>query len=565
MAFFLRTTSFPPLTQITAVPQIVVIDLTGPAIVFGTKPGACCLVAEFTAGAFSPTEVTSDQQTKALYSGNGKIYPYFAQVGGIQNGNNAGATSGITYEGAGLLQLLGKSFQRLILVRVDHEAVTTDGGTTKGQLSVTVTVNANDQDGASHTNKDIVIPAGYRMGSANTFAGSTRVFATSGNFTIPKGTTLTANAVTVLINCFPIVVIEPVVATAIAAIAFVLDSVLPNVDPGTTITAVNNSTALWPNGTGTTLAARIASQYPAAINTTLPNQTPASDIVVVWAARRTVAIRQALANNANNSSSIGRGRVACVSAQPAASTSAVDAAAGITAAIGLAGSDNYAQPADRVIITFPQHQIVVDDFGGIAVTINADGAMACTLSNFPEEMNPGASNAFIQFITAMEASYVLNPLAKGDYANLIAAGVCALYFDRAAGWQFMQGVTAANSTNFPTRVPIKRRRMADFIEDTLADIASPYLKQPATDDRQRAFVMEVETFLESLKATNTPASQRIVDYKVDDVSGNTPDQLALGIFVVKVFVKLLASMDYIVYIATIGETVTIPTSVAAAA
>ncbi len=565
MAFFLRTTSFPPLTQITAVPQIVVIDLTGPAIVFGTKPGAVSLVGEFTAGAFAPTEVTSDQQLKALYSGDSKIYPYFAQVAGIQNGNNAAASSGVTYEGNGLLQLLSKTFQRLVLVRVDHEAVTTDGGTTKGQLSITLTVNANDQDGANKTNKDIVIPSGYRFGSANTFAGSTRVFATSGNTLVPRGTTLVANAVTLLINCFPIVVIEPVVATAISAIAFVLDSVLPNVDPGTTLTAVTNATALWPNGTGTTLAARLASQYSPAITSTLPNQTPASDIVVIWAARRTVGIRQALATNALNSSNVGRGRVAIVAAEPSAGTSAVQAAAGVTAALGLASSDNYVQPADRVIITFPQHQIVVEDFGNVAVTINADGAMACTLSNFSEEVNPGAANAFIQFITAMEPAYVANPLAKQDYANLIAAGVCVLYFDRQAGWQFMQGVTAANSVTYPTRVPIKRRRMADFIDDTLGDIASPYLKQPATDDRQQAFTMEIEGFLESLKATNTPATQRIVDYKVDNVSGNTQDQLALGIYVVKVFVRLLASMDYIVYVATIGETVTIPTSVAAAA
>lgn len=559
MSFFLRTTTFPPLNQITAVPQIVVIDQTGPTITFGTRPGAACLVGEFTAGTFVPTEVTSDQQLKALYSGVGEIYKYFSQdAAGIQNGTQ------VTYEGNGLLQLLSKTFQRLIITRVDHEAVTTDGGTAKGQLTLTLTIAAADQT-AGLTNKDIVVPAGFRFGSANTFAGSTRVFATSGNTTIAKGATVTANQLTVAVNCFPIVVVEPVVATAIAAIAFVLDAVLPNVDPGTTITGVNNATALWPSGTGTTLTTRIASVYPTAIGKTLPNQTPQSDIVIIWSARRTVAIRQALATNAISSSSIGRGRVACVSAEPAAGTSAGQAAAGVTAAIGLAVSDNYVQPADRVIITFPQHQIVVPDFGNIAVTINADGMMACTLSNFAEEVNPGAANAFIQAITAPEASYVANPLAKQDYINLIAAGVCALYFDRQAGWQWMQGVTAANSVSFPTRTPIKRRRMADVIQDTLNDIAAPYLKQPGTDDRQRAFVMEIEGFLESLKATNTPSSQRIVDYLVDDVSGNTPEQLRLGIFVVKVYVQLLASMDYIVYVATIGETVTIPVAVAAAA
>lgn len=560
MAFFLRTITVPPLNQILAVPQIVVVDLTGPTIILGTQPGAACLVAEFVAGPFAPTEMTSDSQYRAIYTANGTIYPYLSQgATGIQNGLQS------SYEGNGGLQLLGKTFQRLILTRVDHEALTTDAGTTKAVLTLTLTVSVNDQDGASHTNKPLVIPAGYRFGSSSTFGASTRVFATSGNTTIPQGTTLTSNQVTVTVNCFPIVVVEPVVATAIAAIANVLDAAIPNADPATTITAVNNATALWPSGTGTTLAARVASQYPAAINSTQPNAIPLTAITVIWAARRTSAIRQALAANANSSSSNGPARVACVSADPSAGTTAIQAAAATTAAIGLASADAYPQPADRVIICFPQHQIVVPDFGGIAVTINLDGMMAVTLSNFPEEMNPGAANQFIQAITAPEAAFVANPLAKQDYANLIAGGVCALYFDRQAGWQFINGVTAANSVLYPTRTPIKRRRMADFIEDTLADIAAPYLKQPSTTDRQEAFVLEIETFLGSLKSVNDLSQQRIVDYLVDDVSGNTTAQLALGIFVVKVYVQLLASMDYIMFLATIGETVTIPTSVAAAA
>ena len=564
MAFFLRTTSVPPLNQILAVPQIVVVDLTGPNIVLGTQPGAACLVGEFIAGPFGPSEVTSDGQYRAIYTANGTIYPYLGQDSAGRQGNIFGAAGASAYEGNAGLQLLGKTFQRLILARVDHEAVTTDGGTTKGQLTITVTVAAADQ-AAGLTNKVLTIPAGYRFGSSSTTAASTRIFATSGNTTIPQGTTVTSNAVTVAVNCFPILVVEPVVATAATAIVNVLDSVIPNADPATTITAVNNATILWPSGTGTTLAARIASQYPAAISSTLPNADPLTSINVIWAARRTQAIRQSLGANANNASGNGPARVCCVSADPAAGTTAIQAAAATTAAIGLASADAYPQPADRVIICYPQHQIVVPDFGNIAVTINLDGMMAVTLSNFPQEVNPGAANQFIQAITAPEQAFVLNPLAKQDYANLIAAGVCALYFDRQAGWQFMQGVTAANSVLYPTRTPIKRRRMADFIEDTLGDIAAPYLKQPSTTDRQEAFVQEIETFLDSLKSVNDPSQQRIVDYLVDDVSGNTAAQMALGIFVVKVYVQTLASMDYIMFLAEIGETVTVPTSVAAAA
>lgn len=572
MPFFLRTTTFPPLNQITAIPQIVVIDQTGPAVVLGTQPGAACMVGEFVSGPVGvPTEVDTSNAVTALYTpGDGSIYPYLSQDGSsppIQNGQQ------VAYNGNGMLQLFAQTFQRLILVRVDHEAVTTDQGATKGQLTLTITVSPNDQTGGV-TNKNITIPAGARFGSASTFAGSTRVFAASGTAAgsqvIPAGTAVSSNQVTVAVNCFPIVVVEPVVATNIATITNVLDPVLPNVDPGTTITGVTNATALWPNGAGTTLALRVASQYVPSINATLPNAEPMSDIQIIWAARRVQSIRQALATNAVNSSAVARGRIAIVSAEPAAGATQSAALSAITAAEGLAVSDGYVQPADRVIITFPQSQVVLPKLGSnanVAVAINSDSWMASTLANFAEEVNPGAANPYMQGISAMEQAFVNYPLQKQDYINLIAAGVCALYFDRTQGWQWIQGVTAANSTTYPTRVPIKRRRMADLIQDTLDEIASPFIKQPATQDRIDSFLGEVVTFLETLKSTNAPALARIVDYSIDEKSFNTQALNSQGIFIYGISVQTLPSMDFPVFETQIGETVVIsqPTQAAAAA
>lgn len=561
MAFFLRVLTFPPLNQIVAVPQIVVIDRTGPTISFGTKPGAACLVGEFTAGTFVPTEVFTQQDVISQYTGDGHIYPYLSQDGSsppIQNGTQ------VNYNGNGMLALLSKTFQRLILQRVDTEAVTTDQGTVRATLSVTVTVATADQDGSGNTNKDIVIPAGARFGDT-AFAGATRVFAASGSFTIPKGTALTANAVTVQVPCFPIRVVEPVVATAASSVATVIDPVLPNVAATTVISGVTNATTLWPQGVGTTLAARIESQYIPAISRTLPSNAPMDSIVILWAARRAVTIRQALVQNAVDSSNMCRtGRVACVSAEPAAGPSSAQATAAITAAIALAGSDNYVQPADRAIICFPMSKIFVPDFG-IKVVVNSDSWMATTLANFAEEVNPGAANLYIQAIVELEDAFVNNPLLKQAHISLIAGGVAALYHDTDVGWQFMQGVTAANPVTFPTRVPIKRRRMADLIQGGLAQLATPYQKGPATTENVDAFVGSTHSFLESLKSTDLPAAQRIVDYFIDEKSGNTPALNSQGVFVYKYYVQLLPSQDYIVFDTQIGETVTIPTSVAAAA
>lgn len=561
MAFFLRTLTFPPLNQILAVPQIVVIDQTGPTISFGTRPGAACLVGEFIGGPFVPTEVTSTQDVTSQYTADGTIYRYLSQDGAatpVQNGGQVG------FNGHGMLQLLKKTFQRLILVRVDHEAVTTDGGSTKAVLQVTVTVAAVDQDGASNTNKDIVIPAGARFGDNAVFGTATKVFAVSGNITIPKGTALTTNACVVTVPCFPVKVVEPVVSTTAASVNAVIDPVLQNVAATTTITAVTNASALWPAGTGTTLATRVESVYPAAIGKTLPSNTPVNDVVILWAARRSVAIRQALATNAKDSSEIGRGRIVCVAAEPAASASSASASAAITAAIALAGSDGYVQPADRVVICFPASKVFVEDFS-LKVTINSDGWMASTLSNFAEEFNPGiANNPFIQSIVELEDAFIANPLSKTAHANLIAGGVAALYHG-AIGWEFMQGVTAANPALFATRTPIKRRRMADLIQDTLNQLAAPYQKGPATLDNVDTFVGTIHSFLDSLLSPDLPAAQRIVGYLIDETSGNTQPLNALGVYVFKVYVRTLPSLDFPVFVTQIGETVVIPTSVAAAA
>lgn len=560
MSLFLRTTTFPPIAQILAVPQVVVIDDTGPNIRFGNASAAACLVGEFTGGPFIPTEVGSPGELTATYSGDGKIWPYFSQdAAGVQNGSRA------SYNGNGMLALLKKSFRRLIIQRVDTEAVTTDGGTTKAILQITVTVAAVDQDGSGNTNKDIIVPAGARFGDNAVFGTATRVFALSGSVTIPKGTALTTNATTISAPCFPVKVIEPVVATTAAAINSVIDAVLPGVAAGTTITAVTNATSLWPSGTGTTLATRIEGQYVVAIGGTLPVLSPADAITVIWAARRTVIIRQAIATNCKDSSDAGRGRVGPVAAEPATAGTIAGAIAAKAAAIALAGSDGYVQPADRPIICFPASKIQVPDFGNIKVVVNSDSWMASTLSNFPEEKNPGARNDFIQGIVEPEDAFIASPLLRQDYANLQAAGICALYRDKKVGWQFMQGVTAANSISFPTRTPIKRRRMADLIQDELNDIAAPYLKEPATTDRVIAYNAEINAFLDGLLSPDLPPAQRIKAYLVDPISGNTAVLNALGIFVTNIYVTLLPSMDQLVFYTQIGETVTIPVTLAVAA
>lgn len=559
MPFVYRTTSLPTTAEIVRVPQIVIVDQTGPTIPLGTSPGVAMLVAESLKGDVnSPTELSGGGQAGTLF---GPLSVLLSQdAAGVQN------AGGVGWEGNGMFQLLSKTFKRLGFTRVDTECVTTDGGSTKSQLAVTVTVAAADQT-AGVLNRDILVKAGTQFGTDNTFAVSTAVMALSQDLVFLKGATVTSNAVTGNCNCFSVKRVEPIATVAAASIDSVIDSALDNVSAGTSVTGVTNASALWPPGTGTTLAARIASKYPAAITATAPGtSTVTVDTVVVWSARRTTLIRQALLANAVASSEQGRGRIAIAAAEPAASSTSAAAASGVTAAMALAAGESL--QSDRMILTFPMSQIVTDQVTGasgtVTATINADGWMASILSNFANERNPGANPApLLDSISNVEAAYAVNPLSKTDYANLLASGICPLQKDRTVGWWFLNGITAANRVTQPTRVPAKRRRMADEIQDSLAGLAAPYLKEPATTERVDAFVGEIESYLEGLLAKNRPGAQRIVAFAVDATSLNTADLTAIGIYTIGVWVRLLSSMDDIIFQTQIGETVNIPAEQAA--
>src|SRR5580692_685872 len=124
MPFLLRQNDFPTLATITAIPQIVIVDQTGPSIPVGDSDKAVCIVGEFLKGPYVPTEVTSGGMLFSLFGGlvapasNQAILSQSAVSGGVQDG------TGVGFAGNGLAQLKGRQFNRLIIQRVNCEAVT---------------------------------------------------------------------------------------------------------------------------------------------------------------------------------------------------------------------------------------------------------------------------------------------------------------------------------------------------------------------------------------------------------------------------------------------------------
>lgn len=305
--------------------------------------------------------------------------------------------------------------------------------------------------------------------------------------------------------------------------------------------------------------AQIDAAYVTALNSTLDINTVAKTVNVVYSARQSNTVRKALRSNVLNASANGCfGRMAVVR-PPLGTTKTLAMSSTAEPGVG-------AYRDQRVIYTWPQANTFVPIIGarGSAggtgfsyngnVDVGADGFMASILSQLPPEENPGQETPFATAINSVETSANAQGLVMNDYINLKAQGIAALRMDQGTAI-FQSGVTSVDPNIYPQFVRISRRRMADFIQDSLAQLASGFGKKLSTNARRKALAGEIRAFMESLLNKGNPNGQRIAGFTVDDVSGNTPDTLAQGIFRIIINVRTLPSLDSIVLQTTIGEQV----------
>lgn len=351
--------------------------------------------------------------------------------------------------------------------------------------------------------------------------------------------------------------------------------VRPAVDDGTTgsaapatVTTVPSAIALGAFSVTNPLTltaalseAAIDAAYVEAIAVTNDVTTVAQETNLMFSARQSNAVRSALRQNASEASDEGCfGRV-CFICPPLKTTTRA-----------MARSDS-AQPgvgayrSQRVVYAFPGARTFIPQIAtrGLAggdgftadglVDVHYDSWEASTCSQLPPEENPGQLTTFQQGIVSIEAG---NPdvqnMSIADYRAFKAAGIAALRIN--GGSVFIQsGILSVDPALNPAQKNISRRRMADYIEDSLSTPLNSVVKQLATDVRRAQIVSICDGFLSGLRSKDNPANQRIADYSVDGRSGNTPTLLAQGVFVVVLKVRLLPSLDVIVLDVTAGETV----------
>lgn len=309
--------------------------------------------------------------------------------------------------------------------------------------------------------------------------------------------------------------------------------------------------------------ATIDALYATAIDALLQDTAPARDVNIVFGARTSSTIRSKWKAHVLAASEVGLGRTACIAPDLQTVT--------VTTVTGDASPGVGATRDERINYSWPGAQTFVPEAVGTSLgtadgnttsdgllDTRGDGWLAAVLSNLPPERNPGQAGPPVDTVLAPIAGLqrAAPNLGVGEYTALRAAGVCGLRDDRVAGFIFQSGVTSSLTSG---KKNINRRRMADFIQDSVSKRLVGFSKQPLTTALKDTITGEIDAFLNQLLSPNNPPAQRIVAYEIDDKSGNTPALEAQGIYVVIGRVRTLATADFIVFQTEVGEGVVVST------
>lgn len=313
--------------------------------------------------------------------------------------------------------------------------------------------------------------------------------------------------------------------------------------------------------------AAIAALYTSAFTALLNEEAPSREVNIVWCARKDNTIRSSLRQHVIDASAVGIARVACISPElDITKLTALSTVSGSSApGVGATRDErvNYSWPP---VLTFVPEAVGFDlatadgkttDEGILDMT--GDGFLASILSNLAPERNPGESSQTTRRALAGVLGIGRNvpALSMNSYIQLRNVGIAGLRIDRVSGPVIQSGVTSSLTAG---QKNINRRRMADFIQDSLASRFVQLSKLPLTESLKQTITGEATEFLEGLLSINNPATQRITAFEVDNKSGNTPTLESKGIFVLIVRVRTLATADFITVQAEVGEGVVITTT-----
>lgn len=304
--------------------------------------------------------------------------------------------------------------------------------------------------------------------------------------------------------------------------------------------------------------------YKAAIQATMTEDLPVGGSSFILCARTSSAIRQALSQHVQLAQDNGMLRMTCISPELTVTS--------LNSVLASADPGVGANRSDRVIYNWPGARVLITEAVGVPLkgadgVLRTDGILdvpsdawaTSVMASLPQERDPGQSAEPVKTVLSpiLGLQRSAPPLGLAEHKLMKKAGIMALRIDRTVGPVFQEGITTSLVEG---RQDINRRRFADFVQISLAEIYNLYAKQPLTDTLKDAITSETEAFLAGLLSATNPALARIVEYQVDNVNGNTPDREAQGIYVVISRVKMIGIAKYLGVQSEIGPNVVISTT-----
>lgn len=187
------------------------------------------------------------------------------------------------------------------------------------------------------------------------------------------------------------------------------------------------------------------------------------------------------------------------------------------------------------------------------ITVRPDGPLTTICATLPPENNPGEASGLIEQF--FEVDPFGSQLSIETYKFFKANGIAAPRRGLTDGMAFQSGITSSLN---PSRLTAARRKMADFILDSLQLVLPLFIKKLNTQVRRDNVRSSMNNFLSGLESEQNPELARIEGYTLNDGQPPNTDALrAAGVHIVEADVRTLASMDNIVVQATIGEGVVI--------
>ena len=225
----------------------------------------------------------------------------------------------------------------------------------------------------------------------------------------------------------------------------------------------------------------------------------------------------------------------------------------VVAATAITDVASYRDTDGRIIYAYPWVNTTIN---AVSTAVSPASFYAALLSQIPPNIDPAyaANSQYLGGITSLTQS-----LTRANYISLMAAGISSFEADSDIGIKIKSGIVTqiANSA----KVMVFRRRMADFLMQSLAKFLKNYQNAPNSTANQTQAGAGIVAFNRQLEADGLVPKDSEVSTGlasiIDTKSLNTDDSNAAGYFKLLYRRRIYASMRFIVLQADISTGVVV--------